>query len=481
MNWNRQYRPTRVADLHLAAVRDELLQMLQAGTIPQALLFAGPKGTGKTTAARLLAAVLNDKKNTADKRKKSESLADVTDSSKEQTQILAGSSFLVRELDAASNRGIDDVRQLKEAAFTPPPIGEVSVYILDEAHMLTTEAWNALLKLLEEPPAHVVFILATTELQKIPGTIRSRCREVFFSQASSDEIAAALSKVAQSEKLSIKDAIIRQIAEAADGSFRDGIKLLEQVATLDKQDSAKIQAVLGKQTTEDYAKLFALIIAKVPEDILQFFDELRANNTDEQSFLKGLLGYLHNQLVASYTEKSQTIATPTILRYLLTQLQTVSVGSHSPLPHLALELAILNMIAKSSTQREGTPPTPKKNKPVTTTATITNHTGDAKKVCEKWEDILTACTEQNFGLATLLRSAKAIAPAKSTLEIQVYYDFHREQLMQPKFYVALNTILEQISGGSLLLSVTTTTTPSEAELQEVGQTPLKQLAVAALM
>ncbi|NCN82845.1 MAG: DNA polymerase III subunit gamma/tau [Candidatus Pacebacteria bacterium] len=473
MNWNRKYRPARVADLHLVSVRNELLTMLHSGSIPQALLFAGPKGTGKTTAARILAAVLNGDKE----------LSDITEISAEQAKILAGNSFLVRELDAASNRGIDDIRQLKEAAFTPPPIGEKSVYILDEAHMLTTEAWNALLKLLEEPPEHAVFILATTELQKIPGTIRSRCREVFFSQASTSEIAAALGKVVASEKLSLQKPVIEQIADAAGGSFRDGIKLLEQIAAQENQDLSHVADILGKQTTADYTKLLALIIAKVPQDILQFFDELRANTTDEQAFLKGFLGFLHDQLVLSYTHETKAVASQTILRYLLTQLQLIAIGAHSPLPHLALELALLNMIAKSSTQREGTPPvTPKKSKPPQfQAATISNHTGNAKKVCEKWEDILVACTERNFGLATLLRSAKAIAPAESALEIQVYYDFHREQLLLPKFYTVLCEVIEQISGGSLLLSVTTTTVPNDAELLEVGQTPLKQLAVDALM
>jgi len=489
MNWNRLYRPTRVSDLHLQSVRNVLLQILKTGFIPQALLFAGPKGTGKTTAARILAAVLNDKENLAvvtklyrEKKKNSESssLVDVSKLSTEQTSILSGNSFLVREMDAASNRGIDDIRQLKEAAFTPPPIGVMSVYILDEAHMLTTEAWNALLKLLEEPPQHVVFILATTELQKIPATIRSRCREVFFSQASTEEIVTALHKVAKSEKLTLKTPVLTQIAEASGGSFRDGIKLLEQVVALDANSEQEVAAVLGKQTMADYAKLLELVLAKHPQDVLLFFDTLRASNTDEHAFLKGFLSFLHTQLVSSYTETASTVASETVLRYLLTQLQGISTGTTSPLPHLALELSLLHMIAKSSTNKDA-PPAKISPQTASKPKKSIRHTGSAQKVCDRWEEILKSCTERNFGLATLLRSAKAISLAESSLEIQVYYDFHREQLLQPKLYTVLCEIIEQVSDGSILLSVTTTTIPSEAELVEIGQTSLRQLAVEALM
>jgi len=456
------------------------------------LLFAGPKGTGKTTAARVLAAVLNDSKNTAVITKQKGILQDVGELTANQASILAGSSFLVREMDAASNRGIDDIRQLKEAAFTPPPIGIRSIFILDEAHMLTTEAWNALLKLLEEPPEHVIFILATTELQKIPDTIRSRCREVFFSQASTQEIATALATVVKKEKLKLEPAKIEQIAEAANGSFRDGIKLLEQIAELKSITEQTLATVLGKQTTAGYTELLELVLAKNPTKLLTFFEQLRINNTDEQAFLKGFLNFLHVQLISSYTKNSQALANETVLRYLLTQLQNISKNSSSPLPHLSLELALLNMIAKSGIKQKQTGkkmPPKVGSSTVSVAATMTPkpiktakaHTGSSKKACDHWEEILASCSKQNFGLATLLRSARAIALGENSLEIRVFYDFHREQLLQPKFYTTLCDIIEQISGGSILLSVATTALPSEAEIIEVGKTPLQQLAVDALM
>ncbi|MCB9802263.1 MAG: AAA family ATPase, partial [Pseudomonadales bacterium] len=157
MNWNRTYRPQTIKELHLERVRAELEQILQSGSMPQVLLFAGPKGTGKTSAARILGAVVNTPNNKASVNASffgqgtHTPFLDETESDLAHA-IFTGNSFVVRELDAASNRGIDEIRQLKETAHLPPSHGMVSVFILDEAHMLTTEAFNALLKLLEEPP-----------------------------------------------------------------------------------------------------------------------------------------------------------------------------------------------------------------------------------------------------------------------------------------------------------------------------------------
>src|SRR5579859_2130216 len=188
MSWYRQYRPITLAGLHLVSVRETLQQLLGSGQFPHALLFAGPKGTGKTSAARIVGAILNDPANAEfvqsvffGGKKKSKAVVNFQEPNSSDPivqQIQRGTSYVVIELDAASHRGIDDIRQLKERVHLPPAEGLIALYILDEAHMLTTEAFNALLKLLEEPPPHAVFILATTELHKIPETIISRCAVV---------------------------------------------------------------------------------------------------------------------------------------------------------------------------------------------------------------------------------------------------------------------------------------------------------------
>jgi DNA polymerase-3 subunit gamma/tau len=245
MSWYRTYRPTTISGLHLTSVREALQEMMKTGHFPHALLFTGPKGTGKTSSARIISALLNDPQNadqveamffkasssstdTADKKKKKNfALVEPNPDDPIVQRIYRGASYVVQEMDAASHRGIDDVRELRERVYLPPQEGKVNVYILDEVHMLTTEAFNALLKILEEPPSHVVFILATTEIQKVPDTIVSRCTLVQFTKATSEELCSALRGILKQEGITFDEAAIMTIAQAADGSFRDAVKLLE--------------------------------------------------------------------------------------------------------------------------------------------------------------------------------------------------------------------------------------------------------------
>ena len=212
MSWYRIYRQQTISELHSAVIRQAFDHIRESGSFSHAYLLTGPKGTGKTSSARILAKMLNCEKNTKAVREgQSESQSNKTskksvkpfvepcgvcDSCK---RITIGSSLCVTEMDAASNRGIDDIRILRERVNLVPSDGLVSVYIIDEVHMLTTEAFNALLKVLEEPPAHVVFVLATTELRKVPDTILSRCTMIQFSRASQEELMNALKHVAKKE------------------------------------------------------------------------------------------------------------------------------------------------------------------------------------------------------------------------------------------------------------------------------------------
>ena len=207
MPWNRTYRPHTLADLHLTSVRENLQTLLKNKKIPHVFLFAGPKGTGKTSSSRIIGAILNEPKNKEiveelffGKKASKKSFVPPDPSNPFIEKILTGSSYTVQEMDAASNRGIDNIRELKERVALPPQEGLVTVYILDEAHMLTTEAFNALLKVLEEPPEHVVFILATTELHKVPDTIKSRSHLVAFKKASKEELTQALERIIGKEK-----------------------------------------------------------------------------------------------------------------------------------------------------------------------------------------------------------------------------------------------------------------------------------------
>src|SRR3989344_6545302 len=217
----RKYRPQEFSEVrdqeHIVKV---LEGAIKKGEIPHALLFSGTRGTGKTTLARIFA------------------------------KAVGTSSVDLYEIDAASNRGIDDVRELKEAVHTLPYESKYKVYIIDEVHMLTNEAFNALLKPLEEPPAHVKFILCTTAGEKLPETIVSRCFKVEFLKATLEELVSALNRVVKGEGLKIADTDLEKIAHASDGSFRDAVKWLEVLALEGKSiSSKKVDEVINQGTS----------------------------------------------------------------------------------------------------------------------------------------------------------------------------------------------------------------------------------------
>ncbi|MEX0896147.1 MAG: DNA polymerase III subunit gamma/tau [Patescibacteria group bacterium] len=355
MNWNQVYRPTQISDLHLKVVREYCQKLLTSDSFPQAFLFAGPKGTGKTSTARILGAVLNNPSNATsvqallfDQKKPAQPLQE-PDTSLPLTQaILQGQSYLVQEQDAASNRGIDDIRALKQSVYTPPASGLVSVYILDEVHMLTTEAFNALLKMLEEPPPHAVFVLATTELHKIPATVVSRCQVIHFYRASVAEISAALNAIIKKEKLSIDPEVVAYIAQQADGSFRDSIKLLQMVTAQGLTDISKIDAYLGTTNHEAVEALVATILQKDAAAVVAVFESLRQNSTNEVAFHKSVLEYLHGQLVQHYQAQAKSPQVPqAAAQYLLQHLSSAALTQASPIPFLRLEIAILELIQKA--------------------------------------------------------------------------------------------------------------------------------------
>lgn len=222
MTYYLTYRPQKIADLDLFSVREMLNRILSQKNIPHAFLFSGPRGAGKTSAARILAKAVN----CTNPQKGGEPC----NACPECLSISNGSSLDVIEIDAASNRGVDDIRSLRDGVKLATTGSKKKVYIIDEAHMLTNEASNALLKTLEEPPSHVLFVLATTNPGKLLDTIRSRCTQIVFPKATSEEIVASLQKAAKGEKLVVEKGVLEEIAQRVDGSFREAHKTLEHVA-----------------------------------------------------------------------------------------------------------------------------------------------------------------------------------------------------------------------------------------------------------
>lgn len=247
-----KYRPKKIEELDNSEVKVRLANILKTGEIPHALLFTGRKGTGKTSTARIIAKAVNCQKNLFSKQTDSFEPCNTCNNCK---MVDSSSSPDVVEMDAASNRGIDEIRSIIRDSSFSPITGRYRVFIIDEAHMITPEAFNALLKTLEEPPSSVIFILATTNEEKIPVTIQSRCHKVIFGKASAKDIFSMLQRVAAGEKINIKEDVMQLITKYADYSFRDATKILEELNIQNSLSLESAQKYLGSRSKEGFIEL----------------------------------------------------------------------------------------------------------------------------------------------------------------------------------------------------------------------------------
>lgn len=336
----RKYRPADFAE-----VRDQehIVSVLQGaiakGNIPHALLFSGGRGTGKTTLARIFA------------------------------RAIGTAEVDLYEIDAASNRGIDDIRELREAVHTLPYESAHKVYIIDEVHMLTKEAFNALLKTLEEPPAHVVFILATTEEDKLLDTIKSRCQVFRFHSPSRAVLKETISEVAKKEKFKLSPAAADLIAIAADGSFRDALSILQKVAMSSSDNAGEVDEVariIGAPKGGILIDLLEALSKKEAGPALAAVAEATAANAEMKLFFRLLLERVRAVMLlrnlparradilsvfseedAAVIEKISADAAASLNSHVLSRLLTAAIETaHSPIPHLPLEVAIIDLCQK---------------------------------------------------------------------------------------------------------------------------------------
>jgi DNA polymerase-3 subunit gamma/tau len=229
MVFYRKYRPQKIDELDNEAVRESLYSIFSKGSSAHAFLFTGPKGLGKTSTARIIAKVINCEKHKDLKGQREIKEIEPCNKCEQCVSITNGTNLDILEIDGASNRGIDEIRDLKEKINLAPFKASKKIYIIDEVHMLTTEAFNALLKTLEEPPAHAVFILCTTEQHKVPATIASRCLRLNFTRATAEELVRSLQRIVKAEEIKADKEALLEIAKLSDGSFRDGVKILEEI------------------------------------------------------------------------------------------------------------------------------------------------------------------------------------------------------------------------------------------------------------
>ena len=272
-----------------------LVNAFSLNRIAQSYLFTGPRGVGKTTTARIMAMALNAENGPS---------ADFDSSSETSREISGGRSLDVLEIDGASNRGIDEIRGLREQIKFSPMNGAYKVIIIDEVHMLTNQAFNALLTTLEEPPAHAVFIFATTDIHKIPATIISRCQRYDFNRISINIISSRLKYILESEQIESDSESIYMIANKADGSMRDALSILDQIIAYcgDKIENTKVSNVLGIIDVELYFKFFNAIYEKHYDDLIKVLSSFFISGVPASELINGLQNHLRNLIYAGVDE-----------------------------------------------------------------------------------------------------------------------------------------------------------------------------------
>ncbi|HEU5279387.1 MAG TPA: DNA polymerase III subunit gamma/tau [Gaiellaceae bacterium] len=492
----RKYRPQDFDEVvGQEAIVRTLKNAISSEQVRQAYLFAGPRGTGKTSLARILAKGLNCVQGptpTPDKV------------CNPCVTIANGTSLDVIEMDAASQRGIDDIREIRERVVLQPAEGRYKVYILDEAHQLTDAAWNALLKLIEEPPPHLVFVFCTTDLSKVLPTVRSRCQTFVFARPRLPELVRLLRRVADGEGIHVPDQALALVARGARGSFRDAVSTLDQLASA-TENEITVQSVLqllGAVEEEALFRLCDLVVDKDTAGALTFVEELSEQGQDLGRLVVDLLEHLRHLMLVQHmgevpdtlpvTEETRErlraqanqLGEATVIR--LVDLLAVAVEDmrQGGDPRLPLELALVKVTRPGSdlsresiayrleqletrghvptsapsvpgTETEVSPNRDESVTPVEEAAAPSPPSLELEQLQEAWQrTILPAVEERSIPAASVLREAHPADLAGDTLTVEFPSSatFHRQLAEEPKNATLLAEALYEVTGRHLGLA-----------------------------